>query len=413
MMTSSLSNWILALFGLTLLLATLSLLLRRGVSTGEGYSLPARLFLIALRLAIGWHFFIEGLEKLHTPGWSSEPYLREAVGPLAENFHQLAGDRLVDKLKGGNAKELPSTLNIEWQAYFDAFARHYTLTPTQVERARERLDAAKLQTAQWLMTGKEEVTKIAPYPPDLKLPMTMKDRLAELARLQKRVEDTESRLPSNNPDLQKQFKEAKADLNKWRAGLKKSLDGQAAKMKEALKSVLYDDYTFVSAAAAPSLNSGFLPAAVLLVAGRPDFIAVPEQSKQSPLPEPVPLPREHWQLLEWSDAGVTWGLLILGGCLMVGLFSRLASFAGALLVLSFYLAMPPLPGYPEGPRLEGHYVLINKTLIEVLALAALAFIPTGRWAGIDGLLYAMCPWCDRAQDRRVQTTTTQAPQPVG
>ena len=57
--------------------------------------------------------------------------------------------------------------------------------------------------------------------------------------------------------------------------------------------------------------------------------------------------------------------------------------------------MPPLPGWPESPRLEGHYVLINKTLIEVIALLALTFIPTGRWAGIDGLLCLCC--CGKAK----------------
>ena len=53
--------------------------------------------------------------------------------------------------------------------------------------------------------------------------------------------------------------------------------------------------------------------------------------------------------------------------------------------------MPPLPGWPESPRVEGHYVLINKTLIEVIALLALTFIPTGRWAGVDGLFQLFCP----------------------
>jgi uncharacterized membrane protein YphA (DoxX/SURF4 family) len=90
---------------------------------------------------------------------------------------------------------------------------------------------------------------------------------------------------------------------------------------------------------------------------------------------------------------VKWGLVALGGCLLLGFLSRASSLLLALLVLSFYLAMPPLPGWPESPRLEGHYLLINKTLIEVIALGALAFIPTGRWAGLDGLL--CCFFCGK------------------
>jgi len=71
---------------------------------------------------------------------------------------------------------------------------------------------------------------------------------------------------------------------------------------------------------------------------------------------------------------------------MIGLLSRVSSLAMALLILSFYLAMPPLPGWPEPPRVEGHYLIVNKTLIEVIALFALTCIPTGRWAGVDALL---------------------------
>jgi uncharacterized membrane protein YphA (DoxX/SURF4 family) len=98
-------------------------------------------------------------------------------------------------------------------------------------------------------------------------------------------------------------------------------------------------------------------------------------------------------VLDWSDAGVTWGMIVLGAALLLGIFSRLASAGLAVLILSFYLAMPPLPGWPDSPRLEGHYLIINKTLIEALALGALAFIPTGCWAGFDGLLQSCCPWC--------------------
>jgi thiosulfate dehydrogenase [quinone] large subunit len=90
--------------------------------------------------------------------------------------------------------------------------------------------------------------------------------------------------------------------------------------------------------------------------------------------------------LEWSDFLVKWSLVVLGAGLMLGLFSRLSSLLMAFMILSFYLAMPPLPGWPESPRLEGHYLVINKTLIEVIALFALTCIPTGRWAGVDALL---------------------------
>ena len=111
-----------------------------------------------------------------------------------------------------------------------------------------------------------------------------------------------------------------------------------------------------------------------------------EQKALDLQPPPRPLPIAEWRILEWSDALVMWSLIVLGGCLLLGFCTRYACFLTGLLILSFYLAMPPLPGWPESLRLEGHYLIINKTLIEVLALFALSFIPTGRWAGLDGIL---------------------------
>ncbi len=62
-----------------------------------------------------------------------------------------------------------------------------------------------------------------------------------------------------------------------------------------------------------------------------------------------------------------------------------------LLLLTFFLAMPPLPGWPESPRAEGHYLFINKNIIEMLALLALATTRSGRWVGLDSLLQFLRP----------------------
>ena len=41
------------------------------------------LLLLALRIAIGWHFLHEGWDHLHDKTWSSKGFLSGAVGPLA------------------------------------------------------------------------------------------------------------------------------------------------------------------------------------------------------------------------------------------------------------------------------------------------------------------------------------------
>jgi uncharacterized membrane protein YphA (DoxX/SURF4 family) len=75
--------------------------------------------------------------------------------------------------------------------------------------------------------------------------------------------------------------------------------------------------------------------------------------------------------------------------LLVGLFSRLSALLGAGFLLMTYLAVPALPWLPAAGPSEGNYLFVNKNLIEMLALLVLASVPTGRWFGLDALLYSM------------------------
>src|SRR5438067_7907890 len=111
-------------------------------------------FLVLLRLAIGWHFLFEGIEKYRADAWSSEGYLRESSGPLAPTFRNLAGDALADRLTmppGGdlskeNLREhMPPRLDTEWKNWFEGFVNHYELTSEQRERAREKFEQSQSQ----------------------------------------------------------------------------------------------------------------------------------------------------------------------------------------------------------------------------------------------------------------------------
>ncbi|GAB4143695.1 MAG: hypothetical protein Tsb009_14940 [Planctomycetaceae bacterium] len=121
-----------------------------------------------------------------------------------------------------------------------------------------------------------------------------------------------------------------------------------------------------------------------------------------------PPPKTDIKRIDRINFATMWGLMILGGLMIVGLFSRLAAFAGACLVFSFYLVMPPWPGVPEPPGPE-HSLIVNKNLIEVLALLMLASIPTGKWFGID----ALCGWIfsagKRSQQKKQSPKPTSAP----
>jgi thiosulfate dehydrogenase [quinone] large subunit len=84
----------------------------------------------------------------------------------------------------------------------------------------------------------------------------------------------------------------------------------------------------------------------------------------------------------WIDRSVKIGLLLIGLSLLLGLFTRVGAI-GALFFLSlFYLLYVPTLGVPQ-PGSEGTYLIVNKTLIEAIAVVVLIVFDTGRIAGLD------------------------------
>jgi uncharacterized membrane protein YphA (DoxX/SURF4 family) len=85
------------------------------------------------------------------------------------------------------------------------------------------------------------------------------------------------------------------------------------------------------------------------------------------------------------DYSIIFGLLIIGFALFIGISTRLASLAGAALLLLFYISNPPFTVNPIGYGVEGHYLVINKNLIELITLLVLAFIPTSWHFGMENI----------------------------
>ncbi|MBN2473408.1 MAG: DoxX family protein [Pirellulales bacterium] len=97
----------------------------------------------------------------------------------------------------------------------------------------------------------------------------------------------------------------------------------------------------------------------------------------------------HWMasdpsVLKTVDALNAWGLLLIGAGLMLGCLTRLAAVAGMVLLALYYVAQPPLFAGPSGAN-EGSYLIVNKNLVELLALCVVAVVPATR-LGIDGLV---------------------------
>jgi uncharacterized membrane protein YphA (DoxX/SURF4 family) len=83
-----------------------------------------------------------------------------------------------------------------------------------------------------------------------------------------------------------------------------------------------------------------------------------------------------------------WGLILIGLGLFLGAFTRLAALSGIVLLALYWMANPPLVGLDYEMFTEGNYLMVDKNLVEGLALLVLAVFPTGSFFGLDRIVDA-------------------------
>src|SRR5262249_26410916 len=84
-----------------------------------------------------------------------------------------------------------------------------------------------------------------------------------------------------------------------------------------------------------------------------------------------------------------WGLTAIGLGLVLGCFTRAAAASGMLVLLLFYLCNPPFVGYYYSVPTEGSYLIVNKNLVEIAALAVVLVTGSGRAAGLDRVIHSV------------------------
>jgi uncharacterized membrane protein YphA (DoxX/SURF4 family) len=80
-----------------------------------------------------------------------------------------------------------------------------------------------------------------------------------------------------------------------------------------------------------------------------------------------------------------WGLILIGLSLFFGILVRYSCVFGILLLGLYYVANPPFLGMEFGVPAEGSYLIVNKNLIELIALCVFLFIPARSLPGLDRL----------------------------
>lgn len=406
--------------------------------------------LVLLRLAIGWHFFKEGVSHYTDPAWSSEGFLRQAKGPLADAYQSMLPD-----FHGWNRLML-APLPDDHPA--DAQAEEATETPAaDVSKPKDEPKSDDKKSAE--KKTAEKKTEAADS--NEQAQNTFEEKKAEKkdgekttgeieipVANQKAIAGEKQNRSTAEPAYQAWLDSATAD---WRADIEKytrayhfdkdqqaKADAIATDVKRRLEDDLKDyepDIRLYRQLVARADRMAVEPGAGQI----PNQVVRTSAALQNPLGErgingpasPITTTPAAWMAdaqaydqffhkqlrglltpeqqamaaapgetgrLHRIDTGIAWLLMIAGGCLIIGLFTRLAAVVGAVFLLSIICAQPPWLA-------TSVQTYTYNQVVEMLALLALATTPVGRWAGLDYLIHRGLRLCCGGRAKAVAEPT--------
>lgn len=371
-------------------------------------------FLLALRLAIGWHFMFEGFHKIHSTytgptetnrPFTSEPYFKVAPGPIGAEMRKQFGDpaeviaakvRAPKDIKSDAFAKLSAT---EQAAACPAAAATQIDANEMAEKAEAAVKAEVAKEREAIDAAEKKATEIAKTDDDKAKVKANADE-ARAAAQKKESEAKEI--------AAKRIVEAKAAYARWVYGVDRrdskvkiiSTGDVALTAPQRLEHIgwLNGEVKAIEARRAAGLGNGYgteakrgsevrmdyLTAETDLAKDANAFIAELKKDLNGGTAIEEPTQLSTGQKL---DKFTMWFLVTVGTFIMVGFLTRLSCFLAAGFLVMTYLAHPAFPWYPLPPNTEGNPVFINKNIIECFALLSLACMPTGRWLGIDALVY--------------------------
>jgi len=288
-----------------------------------------------LRIVVGLHFFLEGLSHLRDPDWSSAGFRKAAVGPLADVYRQ----------------SLPETG--AWSATLGAAGTGDTAAADWKESV----------VADWkkLLAARQRAVPLdAP-------------RAAEAERL---------------------LAEATSELDAYLSGIGDDLAAyrlEIARFAEMRKAPAARDVPFARERVAKKQKelagqaAGWMKDAAAigtkLVAGWDEQLSAAERLRAADAAPPPAL----WK----ADRFVSWSLVTIGACLVLGLCVKFNAVGGACFLASVIASQPFWV-----PGAQATY----DQWVELAALLALAALPVGGWSGLDYFLksWLQKSWCPLA-----------------
>jgi uncharacterized membrane protein YphA (DoxX/SURF4 family) len=370
--------------------------------------IAAVVFLVALRVATGWHFFSQGVDHYQDPNWSSEGFLRQAKGPWAEfytskvpdfhGFHELISHPWQDPQKAAVEPAAKTKDSAAAKAAPTTDDASDTAAKPQADQTKSKQDdtkAAKLPTE-----GDPSPEPKKEDPATKRVEEQLAEELAMSrpvyqAFAERVVDDWNERgrkIAAHYGFNEEQKQQANAVFERYKRGLLDYLagiEGDLILYQRELRRL--DQMQAFEGSADIPFASQRLADKRRELANQPNAwlsdirrmenefnddiaaIATEEQERLGGLAQGESQKKKHDRILVWA-------MMICGGCLIVGLFTRIAAVACAAFLFLVIMSQPPwIPGTMT--------TLFEYQLVEMIALLALATTAVGRWGGLDFFLH--------------------------
>lgn len=277
--------------------------------------------LVLLRVTIGWHFYAEGVDKRKAGDWTAAPFFANANGPLAHQFQQLVWDW------DGSFRLNRDAIMLVFAQYRDQAGSHFGFDEKQ--QAQAQLNYAKaIEQYDWV---------IAENAADLEEFKFGRERIERL-----HVDDKERAIRDGVSSLGGQRETIRQE---WRAKA-----APALKLIDTIWTNYEADQNRVATTDQQDA-AGYFP----FIKPRTNLVDTSSID----------------QILPYFD-------IVIGLCLLLGLFTPLAALAAAGFLGSVFLSQLPPSSGPGSTYYQ---------LIESMACLVLAGTGAGRFAGIDYFLH--------------------------
>jgi len=279
--------------------------------------------LVLLRVAVGWHFYSEGMDKRESGNWTAAPFFANAKGPLAEEFRSLVWDA------DGTYRLNKGAIEYSFAEYREYSKLHFSFDDRQKDAAQDNYSKAIATYDQIIASNATELE-------EFKLGVDRVKKLSSGGTTEQKTRDGVSSLGGQRDMIRREWKQKGAATFAQIGSLWKAYEGQQNALATPEQMEAYGYHEFFKPRVHPVIDTSQID-----------------------------------RITPYFD-------IAIGICLLIGLFTPVAGLAAAGFLFTVVASQFP-PG--TGPTSSMYQ------LIEGVACLVLAATGAGRFAGADYFLH--------------------------